>query len=95
MSFEISIGGEEVPEIKRQIDSNNILMDNWNNCKHRSDKTEYTVKTCCSGFEQHVGYQCFKLDIKDLTPQICSRCNHCDKFLKDEKCIKESEIESI
>lgn len=79
MSFEISIGGKEIQEVEKQIASNNIVMDNWLNCKHRSEKMEYTVKTCCAGQQNVIGYQCFKLEIKELTPQICSRCNHCDK----------------
>lgn len=88
MSFEIEIGGEnpdkqqpldessEVPSVQKQIDSNNILLNNWNSCKHRSSKIEYTKPSCCGrSNETVVGYKCYKLEILDLTPLICERCN--------------------
>jgi len=90
MSFEIHIGGEppeekpklsdeEIPIVKKQIDSNNIILNNWLGCKFRSDKMEYTKPVCCGrSNETAVGYKCIKLDILDLNPLICERCNYAE-----------------
>lgn len=78
MSFEISVGAGEPQDVQKQIDSNNIVIENWNNCKHRSEKHEYEVQSCCRGLEKHTGYVCYKLEIKDLTPIVCSRCGFCE-----------------
>ncbi len=91
MSFEILVGGqnpkeiknikmeindEELPEVKKQIEGNNVILDHWNNCAKRSEKMEYVRPGCCNNInETVVGYQCFKLGILDLTPLICERCN--------------------
>lgn len=73
------IKNEHVDEVNRQINSNNVLMQKWDECKWRSDNEKTIIKSCCGRNEEVMCYNCHKLSINQLTPIICSRCNNFDK----------------
>jgi hypothetical protein len=66
---------EELPEVKKQIESNNVIMDHFLNCKWNSGKQLRKTQGCCSSAPQEtVMYFCDLLQIESLQPLICERC---------------------
>lgn len=60
--------------IQKMIDSNNILMKNFNECIHKSEVMDYEVKSCCHGTEKRRGLTCLRFGHLDLNPLVCSLC---------------------
>lgn len=73
--FYVKIGGVTPEEKESKNQSKLINQENFNNCKHREGPLDYEIKTCCKGIITQNGYICQKLDIKNLSQLICSRCN--------------------